>query len=328
MIVTRDQALCLFYCVEYNEANVIKLTKKLDKQFSNELSSQKLKCNLQQLSSLAQIIDFINEVYLTSDPHNERAYELKNVSTKDIFLLVQKFTKLFDNKNLSSFNTWCSRKKVNFLDANISRKRIKKDEEEHSYRFRKLYVLKEEIIEFVVKSLVEYVPKYKELVNKLKERYELIGYVRKSKNYCEENDRIRLLQTMVKRLKERHAVDRVYVSPYSNSTETISTRDMYDTSKVLMEKIDNTSGNTQDMLNYFGMSKNKICLIVIDFAGISTYCNDMMSLINDHENLEKLIIDQLPTKNKIKIIDREEIIKDPSILSEFECRMSPIQRSL
>lgn len=33
------------------------------------------------------------------------------------------------------------------------------------------------------------------------------------------------------------------------------------------------------MLSYFGMTKSKICLIVIDFADISTCCNDMMTLI-------------------------------------------------
>lgn len=92
---------------------------------------------------------------------------------------------------------------------------------------------------------MEYVPKYKEMINKLKENYELVGYVRKSKNHCEDNDRIRLLQTMIKRLKERHSVDRIYVSPYSKSTEIISARDMCDTSKALIEKFDNISGNTQ-----------------------------------------------------------------------------------
>lgn len=58
---------------------------------------------------------------------------------------MQKFTNLFDDKNLNSFTTWCSRKKVNFLDVNISRKRVKINQEEHCNRFRKLYVLKEEL---------------------------------------------------------------------------------------------------------------------------------------------------------------------------------------
>ncbi|KAG0193421.1 hypothetical protein DFQ28_005425, partial [Apophysomyces sp. BC1034] len=56
---------------------------------------------------------------------------------------------------------------------------------------------------------------------------EIIGYARKSKATTEDDkDRVRLLQLMVKRLKERSHVQRTYIALSCDNEEPLSTRDM------------------------------------------------------------------------------------------------------
>ncbi|KAG0183879.1 hypothetical protein DFQ28_000672, partial [Apophysomyces sp. BC1034] len=58
------------------------------------------------------------------------------------------------------------------------------------------------------------------------EGYSVIGYARKSRRNEVKESRIRLLQLMIKRLKERSLVDNVFVSPCANANELIAERDL------------------------------------------------------------------------------------------------------
>jgi hypothetical protein len=57
------------------------------------------------------------------------------------------------------------------------------------------------------------------------EGYDLIGYIRKSKGKNNDATRIRLLEAMATRLRERSSVRTVYASPFSNSSDTGKKRD-------------------------------------------------------------------------------------------------------
>lgn len=59
-----------------------------------------------------------------------------------------------------------------------------------------------------------------------KERYNIVGYARKSQNNGNDESRIRLLQLMAKRLKERSLVDKIFVSPSANANELMIERDL------------------------------------------------------------------------------------------------------
>ncbi|KAI8095516.1 hypothetical protein BDF21DRAFT_328929, partial [Thamnidium elegans] len=48
------------------------------------------------------------------NPHNHAVYILKQISTKDIFRIVSGYTDYFDDKNIKSFITWCSKKNYIF----------------------------------------------------------------------------------------------------------------------------------------------------------------------------------------------------------------------
>lgn len=51
------------------------------------------------------------------------------------------------------------------------------------------------------------------------------------------------------------------------------------------------------------------------------------NISSEHEQLEKIIIDNLPWENEVTIIDRKEIEKNEEVLQVFDCRERPIQRS-
>ena len=64
---------------------------------------------------------------------------------KDILSLLWKYTEKFDDKNVQSFTSWCSRSKFPFMQVESSRKAVKNNDMER-IRYRKLYVVKDEFI--------------------------------------------------------------------------------------------------------------------------------------------------------------------------------------
>ncbi|KAI7864135.1 hypothetical protein BDF14DRAFT_1732696, partial [Spinellus fusiger] len=70
----------------------------------------------------------------------------------------------------------------------------------------------------------------------------------------------------------------------------------------------------------------KICLVVLDYAGLTTDPNDLKKFLKANKNIEKVIVDNLPQNNKIEIFEKE-ILNNPSRLEVFRCRASTCQRS-
>ncbi|KAI7896656.1 uncharacterized protein EV154DRAFT_535614 [Mucor mucedo] len=120
-------------------------------------------------------------------------------------------------------------------------------------------------------------------------------------------------------LKDRSLVDRVFVSYSSNAGDRIHVRD-----KNQDKKLEN--GNTKDMLTYL-KNNEKVCLVVIDFAGLSTNTDDLQQSvsISDHESLQKIIVDTLPFNNRVFIFDRPKLLAELQTLKAFECRNRPLR---
>lgn len=75
--------------------------------------------------------------------------------------------------------------------------------------------------------MLHYLPHYQLFVQNLKkERYTIVGYARKSRTTENDESRIRLLQQMARRLKERSLVDKIFVSPRANTNELMVERDL------------------------------------------------------------------------------------------------------
>lgn len=69
-----------------------------------------------------QVIQFINEVYQSEEPQNTDIYDIKTVSTADIYNTVRMHTAIFENKSVLSFSRWCSNARLSFLRAQEDRK--------------------------------------------------------------------------------------------------------------------------------------------------------------------------------------------------------------
>lgn len=89
----------------------------------------------------------------------------------------------------------------------------------------------------VLNYIVDYLPKYQEYIQQLKNQgYTMVGCCRKSKQTHENsNDRQRLLQQQVEKLKKRSLVDKVFVSVYCKSSEPIVNRDLKNSRNVINE---------------------------------------------------------------------------------------------
>ncbi|KAI8089060.1 uncharacterized protein BX664DRAFT_332074 [Halteromyces radiatus] len=82
----------------------------------------------------------------------------------------------------------------------------------------------------------------------------------------------------------------------------------------------------QDLISYLVVTE-KVCLVVIDFAGLSTNVDDLRSLIENHKNLQRIIVDHLPYEIEVKIYERDLLLSDPSALEAFSCRKGFYKRS-
>ncbi|ORE00709.1 hypothetical protein BCV72DRAFT_107437 [Rhizopus microsporus var. microsporus] len=182
-------------------------------------------------------------------------------------------------------------------------------------------------IDRVCSNIARYLPNYKEHIKKLKgDDFTVIGYARKSPGPENDEVRIRLLQAMVDRLYERSLVQTVFVSPCCKASDSMEARDSNVNQKIL-KSISRVQGTTNDMIEYLKKYDKKVCLVVIDFAGLSTNCRDLHNFIKEHENLEKIIVDSLLWENEVTIFERNEVISNPELLQAFNCRKKPVHRS-
>jgi hypothetical protein len=77
---------------------------------------------------------------MTTDPENETVYCLQEVANKDIYQSVISKTECMNKMSEIAFATWCSKRKVNYMNVPFTRKRTR----DSNKRYRKLYVMKYE----------------------------------------------------------------------------------------------------------------------------------------------------------------------------------------
>ncbi|KAI9475634.1 MAG: hypothetical protein EXX96DRAFT_506170 [Benjaminiella poitrasii] len=143
---------------------------------------------------------------------------------------------------------------------------------------RLLYALKDKFVEAALEDIVVHLPRYQGSLKKTKEAgYEVIGYARKSKGEKDDMKRRCLLNLMVEKLKTRSLADRVFVSPISSAGDPFNKRDEKKREEVMTHIVAN--GDTQDMLRYISDKEKKIILVAIDYAGLTTNCEDMKSFL-------------------------------------------------
>ncbi|KAG0806776.1 hypothetical protein G6F16_010999 [Rhizopus arrhizus] len=295
MNITRDQAICRFFCEDYSKENAARLSKKIEelgtfdvcyendpkrpvlvhlsvirndpttfKRCLTECSALNLKEAVEtkpELVSERQVIMFLNEVYKSTDTQNEAVYCLQEVDNKEVYESVISKTDCMSKKSEVAFATWCSRRKVNFIGVPFTRKRSR----ETNKRCRKLYVMKNEFREGIIETIATSIPRYQNYINSLKKQG-------------------RTIIGMVQCLKERSLCDMVFVSWSCSADSNFSSRDMNDSTDLLNE-LTGVDGDIQSMISYISSSETDVCLVAIDFAGLSTNIGDLQNFFNGHKKL-------------------------------------------
>ncbi|KAG1457092.1 hypothetical protein G6F46_009909 [Rhizopus delemar] len=87
--------------------------------------------------------------------------------------------------------------------------------------------------------------------------------------------------------------DKCFVSYSSEANGDITTRDFRDNIKTL-EKIKDVHGDTQRMIDFISLSKQKVCIVIIDYAGLSTDPVNIQQFIRDNDAIEEIVVDYFP----------------------------------
>lgn len=167
------------------------------------------------------------------------------------------------------------------MKAEITRKRSKEGRVERKI----LYVMKPDDRAFLAQNINNYQHRYDEYIKSLKmDGFEVIGYARKSPTEIPEDELKEILKNMISCLQSRSQVKDVYVSPSSRSNSPIAARDM----KTIKDYTDLSGcvGNTQSLLNYLSSTTKKVCLVIVDYAALSTDPHDILLLIKNYKSLE------------------------------------------
>ncbi|KAG2181862.1 hypothetical protein INT44_008678 [Umbelopsis vinacea] len=347
--ISKKQALCIFFCEKYTEAAAETLTLRLssiigcdicygdDPQIpmlqtvsriismphlfheyhdnSPELVRSPDRVNFKIYGELK---DYMNQVYTVETPSDGKLYESKEMTMKDIYLEVVHLTDLFDDKSIRSFSTWCGKVKLDCLRSEPSRNNAQGTERARS---RFLWVLRNE---HRAKATVNVRRCHKAQIEGLKcNNFDVIGYVRKSPGKERTSARLSLLASMIERLKEDSSVIKVFGSYSSTSNQRFADRDFVDPVHV-----PNTLGNTQDLLRHLSTSNKPVAIVAIDFAGLTTNVNDLVKLLRDYETIKMVLIENIQAHNKTYCFTREQLLKDETVLQQFNCRPELIRRSL
>ncbi|KAI9260112.1 hypothetical protein EDC94DRAFT_542516 [Helicostylum pulchrum] len=157
-------------------------------------------------------------------------------------------------------------------------RKVLKDQNGSKVRYRILWILNDEHLNGIALSITEHLPKYQAYVKNVKKNnFTAIGYARESPGEEHQDVRVGLLQKMVKKLYDTLLVDKVFVTISSRANDTITSRDTSGKNAQLT-LLNQVHGNTQDLLGYISTSEN-ICLVAIDFAGLSTNTSDLYDFI-------------------------------------------------
>ncbi|KAI8050749.1 hypothetical protein BDF21DRAFT_180554 [Thamnidium elegans] len=122
---------------------------------------------------------------------------------------------------------------------------------------------------------------------------------------------------MCKNLKNRSLVSKVFVSVYCSANEPLLERDL-NKQKIILPQI-HADGDMQDMLMYTS-SMEKVCIVAIDFAGLTTNCEDLKVFLKNNPNIKKLMIDRFSSCDASHIYDTQELLNDSDKIKVFNYR--------
>ncbi|KAG2219380.1 hypothetical protein INT45_006088 [Circinella minor] len=285
VVVTHSQAACIFYGEEINPENELLNGAKI-----NAMHVLELYCE-------SQLKEFVDNVFLSVDPCNEKVYERSELSSQQVFQITCQYTTLYKNNKLGTFTNFAKKSQCAIFEDKA----------------------------FLARNISNYQYRYEEYIKGLKmDGFDVIGYARKSPTEISDDELKEIIKNMISCLQSRSQVTDVYVSPSSRSKSPIAARDMT-TDKDYTDK-DYTDisgcciGNTQSLLTYLSSTTKQVCLVIVDYAALSTDPHDILLLVKNYKSLECIIVDRFQDVGKYEVYRRNDILKTPEQLASFDCR--------
>ncbi|KAG0174999.1 hypothetical protein DFQ30_001474 [Apophysomyces sp. BC1015] len=328
--ITREQAICMFYYVDFTEENVLKYTQKIDDLNEIEIcyntnprqpvlatkqrilgdpvtwrsENQKYtECSLGYelrcfIVTKAQLKLFVEAVFFPEDPGSDILYEQRNLSTGDIYQAIQRQIDLLKKKSITSFTKWCSTNRLSYLLAKERRK--------SNVRLGSLYVMRKEyhgqptIVIFaalLIQTITKHLLNYQSSINTMKDQgHEIIGYARKSPGIEPVEKRAQLLNKMAANLRKRS------LDQGSRNIQTIGT------------------------CRQIHAGENNFCLATIDSAGLTSNPQDLKVFLEENPDVKKILVDTYALNSGAKILDTQDLLNNPMTLQKFS-RTRLLQRS-
>lgn len=81
------------------------------------------------------------------------------------------------------------------------------------------------------------------------------------------------------------------------------------------------------MLQYLQSADHDICLVSIDYAGLTSRSQELTRLMENNPMIKRIAIDTFALDNEIHLYDTELLASDHTLLSKFDCRKKILQRS-
>ncbi|KAI7889921.1 uncharacterized protein EV154DRAFT_512852 [Mucor mucedo] len=148
-----------------------------------------------------------------------------------------------------------------------------------------------------------------------------IGYARKSLSNESKSVRLRLLESMTSILVDPCRCSKIFVTPLCNANSPLLERDLK--RSPLTKDVRHAHGDMQDLISYVKTSMRPIRLVVIDYAGLTTSPQDLLTFISSL-NLVMFVV--VYHGHRFESFSRENLLKDISFKA-FAYRKAPIRRS-
>ncbi|KAI8142343.1 hypothetical protein BJV82DRAFT_517120 [Fennellomyces sp. T-0311] len=129
---------------------------------------------------------------------------------------------------------------------------------------------------------------------------------------------------MSNKLRKRSLVQKVFASVSANASDSLFTRDLVKNG--LLEKVE-ADGDMQDMLEYISCTE-KIVLVTLDYAGLTTKPNDLLLFLQNNSNISKIVVDNFPHTNAINDYSALDLRDNSDLRNHFDCRRGTYQRSI
>ncbi|KAI8887166.1 hypothetical protein K501DRAFT_269136 [Backusella circina FSU 941] len=82
------------------------------------------------------------------------------------------------------------------------------------------------------------------------------------------------------------------------------------------------------LLKYLSSTEKKVCLVIVDYAALSTVPVDVQALVKNHKSLEYIVVDRLKETGRYEVYRRMKILQTPDCLDSFNCRKGLPHRSI